>query len=132
MTRERDTAASMEARVVEEFRRTGIVPAGLLTLIQASAWKRGSAVTLDEVERFAREWCNGHLATHERRARPVPKSEPDVERALDVLTGFSPRQRPEAWSEAIAVVQLASRDGRLTAAQTAQLDTLDAIYASKV
>lgn len=62
MKSERDVAASMEARVLEEFRRSGVVPPELTRHIQAACARRsGHIVTTDEVERYCREWMNAKL-----------------------------------------------------------------------
>lgn len=133
MASERDVAASMEARVLEEFRRSGVVPPGLTRHIQAAAARRsGSIVTADEVERYCREWMNAKLEAEAKRPQPIQPGDDDkIERAITTLTGFSPTKRPKEWAEALACVQQASREGRLTRAQVAQLDALDAVYAAK-
>lgn len=135
MASERDVAASLEARVLEEFRRSGFVPPELTRHIQAAAARRsGSIVTAEQVERYCREWMEAKLAADAKQApqaRPGGDSDEKIEQAVATLTGFSPRKRPKEWAEALAVVQQASREGRLTRAQVAQIDALDAVYAAK-
>ena len=125
----------MEVRVLEEFRRSGLVPPELVRHIQSAAARRnGHIVTADEVERYTREWLNAKLAADAAKAKPANRADSDekVQQAIDTLMGFSPQKQPKRWAEALATVQQASRDGRLTRAQTAQLDALDAVYAAKV
>jgi len=131
---ERDVAASMEARVLEEFRRSGVVPPGLTRHIQAAAARRtGSIVTEAEVERYCREWMESKLAADAEQAKPATKADSDekIEQAVTVLCGFSPKKRPKEWADALATVQQASREGRLSRAQVAQIDALEAVYAAK-
>lgn len=119
--------------MLEEFRRSGAVPPGLTRHIQAAAARRnGSIVTTEQVERYCRDWLNAKLAEEAQRRSPVLHAEDDrIEQAIVTLSGFSPRKRPKEWAEALACVQQASREGRLTPAQTAQIDALDAVYAAK-
>lgn len=123
----------MEARVLESYRRDGIVPPELVRHIQSSAARRnGSIVTTEEVERYCRDWLNQKLAADAKReAARVVHSDDRIERAIDVLMSFSPKSRPKQWAESLALVQEASRQGRLTRAQVSQLDALDTVYASK-
>lgn len=132
MASERDVAASMEARVLEEFRRSGIVPPELTRHIQAAAARRtGSIVTEAEVERYCREWMESKLAAEAKQPRPAGvDSAEKVEQAIVTLTGFSPSKRPKEWADALAVVQEASRNGALTREQTARIDALEAAYAA--
>lgn len=119
--------------MLEEFRRSGAVPPGLTRHIQTAAARRaGHIVTEAEVERFTRDWLNARLEAEAQRSKPVQHADDDrVEQAIATLAGFSPRKRPKEWAEALACVQQASREGRLTPAQTAQIDALDAVYAAK-
>lgn len=67
MATEREVAASMEARVLDEFRRTGALPAELVRHIQlASVRRSGHIPTTDEVERFTRDWLNARLEAKAR------------------------------------------------------------------
>jgi hypothetical protein len=60
---DRDVAASMEARVLETFRRDGVIPPGLIRHVQLATTRRnGHIPTSDEVERFCREWMEKKLA----------------------------------------------------------------------
>lgn len=69
MATERDVAASMEARVLEMFRRDGVIPPELIRHIQLATTRRsGHIPTTDEVERYCREWMNNKLAEAARKA----------------------------------------------------------------
>lgn len=133
MKSERDVAASMEARVLETFRRDGVIPPELIRHIQTATTRRsGHIPTSAEVERYTREWLERELAVQAAAPKPLaPGDDERIESAVATLTGFSPRKRPKEWAEALAVVQEASRAGRLTRAQAAQLDALDAVYAAQ-
>lgn len=57
----------MEARVIDEFRRTGIVPAELVRHIQlASVRRSGEIVTTEQVEAYTRDWLNTKLTQQEQ------------------------------------------------------------------
>lgn len=133
MATEREVAESMTARVLDTFRRDGIVPPELTRYVQAAAARRnGSIVTSTEVERYCREWMETKLAAEAEAPRPVGgDTDETIAQAVDVLMCFSPRKQPKRWAEALAVVQQASREGRLTSAQAAQMDALNAVYAAK-
>lgn len=63
----REVAASLEARVIDEFRRTGIVPAELVRHIQlASVRRSGEIVTTEQVEAYTRDWLNTKLTQQEQ------------------------------------------------------------------
>lgn len=63
----REVAASLEARVIEEFRRSGVVPPELLRHIQtATALRSGAIVTTEQVEAYTRDWLNRKLAEQEQ------------------------------------------------------------------
>lgn len=58
----------MEARVIEEFRRTGSIPAELLRHIQAATARRsGQIVTTEQVEAFTRDWLNKRMTEQENK-----------------------------------------------------------------
>lgn len=62
MATEREVAASLEARVIDEFRRSGVVPPELVRHIQLARAKRdGTIVTSAEVEQYTRDWLNAKL-----------------------------------------------------------------------
>jgi hypothetical protein len=41
---------------------------------------------------------------------------------------FTPTSKPARWAEALAIVEQAWKEGRLSPAQTVQLDALNALY----
>lgn len=131
MTQPREVSESVTKRVVDEFRRTGIVPPELVRHIQASAWKRGSTVTRDQVERYAREWVNSRLEAEDRKEVTVRHVDDAVERCIETLATSSPTQDPAGWATAVARVEAAWRAGELTAGQMKQLDVINERYDQK-
>lgn len=133
MATERDVAASMANRVLETFRRDGIIPPELIRYVQAATTRRsGTIPTSDEVERYCREWMNQKLeADAAARPRRVQHSDDRVDAAVDLLMAITPTSHPKEWAESVELVDWASQQGLLSKAQVAQLDALNNVYASK-
>lgn len=124
----REVAAAVTQRVEDEFRRTGLIAPELVRHIQASAWKRGSAVSTEDVERATREWIETRLQRLASRAKPDKHADDKVERAIDLLFTSSPTSDPHGWAQAVATVEHAWEAGELTRRQQRQLDDLNARY----
>lgn len=68
MATDREVAASLAQRVLDEFGRTGAIPAELVRHIQiVKARKDGTVVPAEDVERYVAEWINTILTERDNR-----------------------------------------------------------------
>lgn len=124
----RERAADLAFRIVDEFRGTGILPPELIRDIQSSHARRtGEIASVEEVERVARRYAERICAKVDAE-RPILHGDDSIDEAVDILLTCSPKVKPERWAEAVATVEQAWKEGRLSPAQTTQLDALNAVY----
>lgn len=129
---DRERAAFVAQLIVDEFRRSGFVPAELVRDIQANHVRRtGDILPAEQVEREARAWAERICAEADAN-RPVLHGDDSVDRAVDVLMTCTPTAKPAEWAESVAIVEQAWLEGRLSRAQVAELDALDAVLVAKV
>ena len=129
MPSDRERAASLTHTITDEFRRSGLLPPELVRDIQAAHARRtGGILMTDQVEGMVREYVE-RLLTKVDAERPIVHGDDSIDQAIDVLMCFSPKKKAKEWAEAVAVIERAWRDGALSPAQIAQLDTLNENYA---
>jgi hypothetical protein len=125
----RDRAASLAQRITDEFRRSGILPPELVRELQARHARRtGEIVTYDEVAKAARLYAEEICARADALVPTTPKRQMEIDQAVEILMSFTPTSKPARWAEALAIVEQAWKEGRLSPAQTVQLDALNALY----
>lgn len=131
MSSERQRAAQLAQLIVDEHRRSGILPPVLVREIQAAHVRRtGDILPAEQVEREARAYAERICAEVDAQRRVV-HGDDSVERAVDTLMTCTPTAKPAEWAEAVEIVEQAWRDGRLSRAQVAELDALNTVYGAK-
>jgi len=124
---DRERAAFVAQLIVDEFRRSGFVPAELVRDIQANHVRRtGDILPAEQVEREARVWAE-RICAQVVAERPVLHGDDSIDRAVDTLMTCTPTAKPREWAESVAIVEQAWKEGRLSAKQVAELDALDTV-----
>lgn len=125
---DRERAAHIAQLIVDEFRRSGFVPAELVREIQASHVRRtGGILPAEVVESEARAWAERICAEVDGQRLPAERGDDSIDRAVDTLKTCTPTAKPKEWADSVAIVEQAWKEGRLSAKQIAELDALDTV-----